>query len=448
MSTGNTEPRFYPTTFGQQFRCAGLKAHPSVAKNEFAAIRLHGEVDTAIMRRALAEVVTCHDAFRTDFPEVDGRHVQRVWQGGEIPVRYVDVGAQDETQRLAALIEERQSEVQVPFDLEHAPLARVLFLRTQPQELIVAITVEHLIIDALSMGIFWRHLFAAYAGLVNRTELPPPPPLQFGDFAIWQRARLSSERIEKLQRHWSRAFAALPGPIAWRNAHPRPVRFTYRSQSINRMLDPVTAEALKRLASVTGTNLFAVLNALCTLTVARLSDGRDILVNTAVANRRRREFAGVIGFFAHKILLRFSVADGASLGDLVRSCHRTTMESIAHGELHLELMKSIVGAPPDDSYAFRQQLSHLHYSFIKPDALRLPGLLMSPELVVLEDREVPFSHDLVLYSVLEPDGIELKLWYNTGIFDPRAAQELIDYMCALCAECASARIHENTVIRL
>jgi hypothetical protein len=443
----NTEYRVYPTTVGQQLRCASVKMPTHVTSNEFSGLRLRGTVDTALLQRAIAEVVKCHDAFRTDFAYVDGEYVQRVWPHAELPIRYIDLQHLPETQRLAMLLQEQQLEIRTALDISRAPLARILLVQMQQDELIVAMAVDHLIIDTLSMGVFWHDLFAAYTALLNGTDLPAPPPRQFGDYTTWQHARLTEQHIEKLQAYWRKALAGLSAPIRWRNGRPRPARFTYRSRAIGATFDAATTAGLKRFAAITGTNLFAVLNAFYVTAIAQLSDGRDILVQTGVANRRRAEFDRVIGFFAQPALLRFRITDGVSVGELVRHCHRVALEAIVYCELHPALNRALV-RPPDESYAYRQQISHLHYSFIRPETLQAPGLRVPPEVLAVEEQDLPWSHDLALCSYLAGDGMDLQLWYNTGIFDASSAQEVLDELCSLGARCASSRLDENTVIQL
>jgi acyl carrier protein len=284
------------------------------AYNISAAVRLTGPLDVAAFGAALGEVVRRHEALRTGFREgVEGRPIQVIgaWRLPGLPVIDLSVlsGGSGEA-REAAVLRLAREEAGRPFDLTSGRLVRVALLRlaNPGSEHVILLTLHHIAADGWSMGVLVSELAALYGAFRTGRPSPLPElPIQYADFAFWQRAWLSGLALEAQMAYWRRALAGAP-TLALPTDRPRPAVRSSRGARRRVALPPGLSEDLQRLAHGNGATPFMVLLAGLEILLRRLSGQEDLLVGSPIANRTHREIEGLIGFFVNTLVLRADLA--------------------------------------------------------------------------------------------------------------------------------------------
>ena len=410
--------------------------------NMSLAVRFRGELDVPALARSLEEVVRRHEVLRTTFPAVAGRPVQRIASPGEAPacLPLVDFsglggGAGDEARRL-----EREAALR-PFDLEREAPLRLLLLRTATQEHELLGTLHHIAADGWSLEVLVRELGVLYRAFAHREPSPLADlPLQYGDWAVWQRRWLQGEALESLRSAWRRRLEGVPTVLELPTDHPRPPVQSYRGVARSLALDGDLTRALEALGRLEGCTVYMTLLAAFQVLVRSLSRQEDFLIGTPVAGRSRGETEGMIGFFVNMLVLRARLGDLPTFRQLLARVRETTLAAWAHQEMPFdELVRDLrperaPGRAPLIQVVFAEQESPAW-------DLDLPRV--SAEL--LPPAEVAARYDLSLTAVHRPGGLELHLTCDAGLFEEATAERLlrrwVDLLRAAC-ERPDARIDE------
>ncbi|MEN3304155.1 MAG: hypothetical protein V7603_357, partial [Micromonosporaceae bacterium] len=394
--------------------------------NSAVALRLCGPLDLAALRAALGELPARHEALRTTFDDVDGAAVQVVHDAVDLPVSVVELdpatAAPGELDRLLL------AEYSRPFDLRRGPLLRVLLVRLGAREHVLLLTAHHIVTDGWSMGILTTELAERYGAAVRGgPAAPAPPPLQYADFAVWQRDRLAGRELADQIDYWQRQLSGI-SPLRLPTDRPRPaVRGS--AGAVHEFTVPATvASRLAELARREGATLFAALVAACQVLLARYAGQDDIAVGTVVSGRNRSELERVVGFFVNTVVLRSTVDESVSFTDLLGQVRDTVLDAFAHDEAPFERLVEAVHAERDASHNPLFDVMVLLHS-------QQRGL---PEFAGLEVRDVPVSrqaatfdlsiefvpHDGALYGMLE---------YSTELFDASTMERLAGHLLVLLA---------------
>jgi len=333
----------FPTSFAQQrlWFLNQLIPDKSVYVAD-VALRLDGEVDVDALRSALASLIERHESLRTTFVAVDGEPYQRVSARIPVPLQVLDVGslvqAHDVAKQLA-----RQ-----PFDLEAGPLWRTALLRvahgsraapasspTREQSLLV-VCVHHIVTDGWSMGVFASELSALYNARVTAGDVALAPlPVQYADFAVWQRRELQGKRLAELIGFWRRELDGLSA-LELPTDRPRPAVPTFRGGSVPVVLDAQSTRGLRELAAQHGATMFMALTAVFAALLARYSRQSDVVIGTPIAGRSHSELERLIGFFVNTIVLRCDLSDDPSYRELLQATREHALGAYAHQDLPFE----------------------------------------------------------------------------------------------------------------
>ncbi|HEY3480959.1 MAG TPA: amino acid adenylation domain-containing protein, partial [Streptomyces sp.] len=291
-----------------------------------AALRLEGELDAAALERAFAGLVARHEALRTVFPAVDGRPVQRIVPAA--PFRLPSRDLTDRPDELGALIRE---EARRPFDLARGPLLRVTLVRLGPAEHVLLVTLPHIVADGWSVGVLVREVAALYAG-----ETLPALPVQYADFALWQRRTLSGEALESGIAWWRQRLAGAAAELELPFDRPRPAVRGQRGGTVPVRLTEELITELATLARREGATLYMALLAGFQALLGRMSGQEDVPVGSPVANRTRVELEGLIGFFVNTLVLRGDLAGDPGFGALLGRTREAVLEAQARQEVPFE----------------------------------------------------------------------------------------------------------------
>jgi len=406
------------------------------------AVRFRGALDVPALARSLEEVVRRHEVLRTTYPAVAGRPVQRIASPGEAPARLplVDLAglggaARDEARRL-----EREAGLR-PFDLERETPLRLLLLRIETEEHELLGTLHHIAADGWSLEVLVRELRVLYRAFAHREPSPLADlPLQYGDWAVWQRRWLQGEALESLRSAWRRRLEGVPTVLELPTDRPRPPVPGYRGVARTLVLDGDLTRALEALGKLEGCTVYMTLLAAFQVLIRSLSRQEDFLIGTPVAGRSRGETEGMIGFFVNMLVLRARLGDLPTFRQLLARVRETTLAAWAHQEMPFdELVRDL---RPERSPG-RAPLIQVVFAEQESPAWDLDLPRVSADL--LPPAEVAARYDLSLTAVHRPGGLELHLTCDAGLFDGATAERLlrrwVDLLRAAC-ERPDARIDE------
>ncbi|HEX2187286.1 MAG TPA: amino acid adenylation domain-containing protein, partial [Longimicrobiaceae bacterium] len=404
-----------PLSFSQERlwfmdRMEPVNAHHNIA----FALRLEGPLDEVALRRALASIVSRHESLRTVFREVDGRPVQVVRPAAGFPLPRVDLDRLAEPGRGAAMRAAALAEMRRPTDLEAGPLARATLVRMGPEDHALVLMLHHAVADAWSFGVLYRELSHLYAPAGSGETRPLPPlPVQYADYAAWQRGWLTGETLERQLGYWRERLAGAPALLELPTDRPRPALQTHRAAVHDAALPAELVARLRALELREGVTPFMTfLAALCALLRHR-SGQDDLVVGTPVAGRTRAETEGLIGFFVNMLALRTDLSGDPSFRELLERVRETTLGAYAHQDVPFERLLEELDVQRSLAHSSVYQVSLiLHNAGTEPP--RLAGL--SASTVAVPAQATPF--DLTLVVAEEPGGgLRASFTYNADLFD-------------------------------
>ncbi|HEY0552879.1 MAG TPA: amino acid adenylation domain-containing protein [Thermoanaerobaculia bacterium] len=324
-----------PLSFAQERLWFLHRLQPeSPAYNIPLALRAEGALDPARLGTALSAVARRHEVLRTVFAERGGRPVQVVLSAADaaiVPLPVVDLGAlpaprrEIEARRLAA------AEADTPFDLAAGPLLRTLLIGLEPRRWVLLLNLHHIVTDGWSMGVLVREVQALYAG-----SPLPEPPVQYADFALWQRRWLAGGALAAQLDWWSERLRGTPAVLDLMTDRPRPPVMTQRGADHRFTFSEELSRGIADLARREGVTPFMVLAAALFALLSRLTGQRDLTLGSPIANRHHYETEGLIGFFVNTLVLRALLEPGASFRELLRQVRETSLDAYAHQDLPFE----------------------------------------------------------------------------------------------------------------
>ncbi|HEU5381688.1 MAG TPA: condensation domain-containing protein, partial [Ktedonobacteraceae bacterium] len=384
-----------------------------------AGLHIEGPIDINILVKSLEELVQRHEVLRTLFP-LDGRYpYQNVEANCRFDFVLHDVRAWPSEQR-EALIERNLCENAFQaFDLAHGPLMRVLCLKLQEQEHMLQITVHHIISDEWSSALMVAEVFALYEAF--RAGRPSPLaelPIQYADFAVWQRQWLQGAVVEKQMAYWKEQLAEVP-TLLLPTDRPRPAVQRFRGSRIARSFPLRLYRGLQDLSQRQGVTLFMTLLAAFQVLMYRYSGQELFVVGSPIANRNRLETEGLIGFFVNTLALRADVRGEPTFTELLHRTARVAIEAFTYQDLPFERLVEEIQPKRDPSYS---PLFQVMFDFLQVASLpSLPGLSITKRQGTSETAKF----DLVL-DMLEEDGLlRAELEYNTDLFDRETVERML-----------------------
>ncbi|MET4727492.1 amino acid adenylation domain-containing protein/thioester reductase-like protein [Lysobacter enzymogenes] len=388
------------------------------------ALRLRGPLHPAALRRALERIVSRHEALRSVFYERAGVARARLLDPASgIDWAECDLRGDDAQPHLRARMDR---EVDAPFDLERGPLLRARLFRLDGDEHVLLLVLHHIVADGWSLGVLMDELSALYAAFAAGHADPLPPlPLQYPDYAVWQRRNPDDARLRAQADYWRATLADAPALLELPADRPRPPQQSFDAGFVPLRLDAALSAALKRCGQRFGATLFMTVLAAWSAVLARVSGQDDIVVGAATAGRNRHETQALIGFFVNTLALRIDLSGAPDAPALLARVRAATLDAQAHQDLPFEQVVEALRLPPRLDRAPLFQAMFAWQS--DEDALpRLPGLEVRGEPLRL--RWAKFDLELVLG---ERDGlIEGGLNYASALFDAATIERHRDYLLA------------------
>ncbi|HEV7516484.1 MAG TPA: condensation domain-containing protein, partial [Thermoanaerobaculia bacterium] len=401
-----------------------------------AALRLRGALAAPVLAASFAEIVRRHEALRTVFAVAAGEPAQVILPATaaaatagalpEVDLAGLPQGIRDgEARRLAS------AEARRPFDLARGPLLRLTLVRLAADEHLTVLNLHHIVTDGWSMGVLVQELGALYrAFLAGRPSPLPELPLQYADFAVWQRRWLSGEMLAREVDYWREALAGL-APLDLPADRPRPPQRSGRGALCAFTLSRDLAAALSGLARSAGGTLFMTLLAGLSALLARATGQADLAVGSPVANRTHREVEKLIGFFVNTLVLRADLAGDPAFREILAGARRTALAAYAHQHLPFEKVVESVSPERDASRTPLFQVM-LALQNAPREALDLPQLRLEP----VEIRWDTAKFDLTLTVTESPQGLAGAWEYSRDLFDRTTVERLSGHLETLLAAAA------------
>ncbi|HEY0078606.1 MAG TPA: amino acid adenylation domain-containing protein, partial [Pyrinomonadaceae bacterium] len=437
---GNAE---LPLSFAQQRLWFIDQLEPgNPVYNTPGAVRLTGALRIEALERTLAELIRRHETLRTAFRATTGGEPVQVIEEAE-PFRLhvedlstIQPGERDGRARALAL-----AEAQTPFDLSRGRLVRARLLRFGAQEHTLLVTMHHIISDGWSMGVLVGEVAALYEAYSTGKESPLEGlPIQYADYAVWQREWLQGSVLDEQLAYWREQLANAPAVLELPTDRPRPRVQTFRGASLPVSLPKSLTEALKALSRQTGATLYMTLLAAFQTLLGRYTGQTDILTGTPVANRRRAELEGLIGFFVNTLVMRTDLSGNPSFRELLTRVRQTALGAYAHQDVPFEML--VEELQPERSLSYTPLFQVLFVLQNAPsEALELEGLKAS--LLDVESGTAKF--DLMLSLEETSEGLEGVCEYSTDLFDDRTVSRMLEHLRTLlvgAVESPERRINE------
>jgi amino acid adenylation domain-containing protein len=416
----------FPLSFAQQRLWLLAQIEPdSPAYNIPMAVRLHGRLDVPALLAALRSIEQRHEVLRTTFTLVEGRPVQRAGKAPRLELPTIDLQALSQEARQEELARLARAEALRPFDLSAGPVWRGGLVKLADQEHGVLITLHHIVSDGWSRGILLREI----GDLYSSDGALPALPVQYADFAVWQRDWLQEDVLRDQLDYWKRQLSGAPRALELSLDRPRPAMRTFRGAMRSLTLSPELSRKITALCHGEGATPFMGLLASWAVLLGRHANQRDVLVGSPIAGRSRREVEALIGCFINTLVLRTEFSGAPDFRTLLGRVRAMALDAYSHQDLPFERLVAELVTERD--LALTPLFQTLFVLQNTPVATLLsPGLSMAPVEVA---GTVP-KFDLSLSLTETPDAILGSLEYDTDLFDASTVHRLLARWTALLEE--------------
>ncbi|WP_236062145.1 non-ribosomal peptide synthetase [Actinacidiphila acididurans] len=406
--------RRFPASFPQARMWFLDQLNPgSAAYNIPAAVRVHGPLDVELWRRSLADIVRRHESLRTTFDEVDGEPVQVVHDTGELEPTVEECGHLRGPAGEAGITELARQEFTRPFDLATGPLMRMKFLRLADDEHVLLLTMHHIVADLWSTSVLFGELVALYRGHLTGTPAELPElPVQYADYAAWQRRKLAGPDFAAELEHWRKTLEGAAPILELPTDRPRPAVLGTAGSSRPFHLPAHVMDGVRELSRRTGVTPFMTLLAAYVVLLHRYSRQEDVVVGVPVANRGQSEVERLIGYFVNTLAIRNDVSGNPSFTELLGRVRGAALDAFAHQEAPFERLVEELRPERDLSRSPVFQVSFVYQNIPVPE-FGVGGLRF-------EMMDVPSStarFDLELQVFEQGDALGGWFEYNTELFD-------------------------------
>ncbi|PLZ94152.1 non-ribosomal peptide synthetase, partial [Fischerella thermalis] len=397
--------------------------------NDSILIHVTGKLDSIALEKSFNEIIKRHEILRTTFKIVDTQPIQIIAPTITLKLLILDLqelSKPEQEELVKQIITEQSSKT---FDLTQELLLRCKLIRLKQQEHIILLTMHHIICDGLSRQIFYRELGTLYQAFCDGTAPALPElPIQYADFALWQRQSLDDETYKSQLVYWQQKLENLPPVFALPTDNPRPTVQSLRGARQTLILPQSLTEALKSLSQKEGVTLFMVLLAAFKTLLYRYTGQTDLVVGTPIANRNQIETENLLGCFINTLVLRTNLSNNPSFRELLARVRETTLAAYAHQDLPFEqLVKEL---QPERTLSHNPLFQTMFVFQDSPlQALELPGLKLTPSIVDSGFAEF----DLTLFLEDTKLGLMGALEYSTDLFRADTINRMIGHWQTLLA---------------
>ncbi|MDM8560647.1 non-ribosomal peptide synthase/polyketide synthase [Candidatus Parabeggiatoa sp. HSG14] len=393
------------------------------------ALRLRGSLSVETLKQSLQEIVQRHESLRTTFGAVEGHAVQIISPTLDLPFSVVDCQSFSITEQAEKVQRLITQDAGQPFDLAKGPLIRASLLRVGVAEYVFLLNLHHIISDGWSMGVLIQELTTLYTAFSTGAPSPfSPLPIQYSDFATWQREWFQGTVLEKQLSYWKQQLTGASPLLKLPKDRPRPAVQTFQGGSERIEINKEVAQSLKTLSRENGATLFMTLLAAFAILLYRYSDQDDIVIGSPIANRNRGEMESLIGFFVNTLALRIDLSSTPTFVELLKQVQKTALDAYTYQDLPFEKLVDELQIERDLSQNPLFQVMFALQNAPMED-VGLPGLTSTP----IVKQRIASLFDLV-FDMWEVDsGLVGVLEYNTDLFDATTIVRMLAHFQTLLA---------------
>ncbi|MDX6443963.1 MAG: hypothetical protein QOH71_1037 [Blastocatellia bacterium] len=394
--------------------------------NEPVTVRRTGPLDVAALKQSLKEIIRRHEAWRTNFAVENGQLVQVINPEFDLELPLIDLRHLPESERESEALRLATLDARRAFDLSKGPLLRGMLAQLGDEEHYLFLTLHQIIFDGVSLySVFLPELTALYEAFAAGRPSPLPElPVQYADFAHWQRQQVQEHEVSKQLAYWKKQLADAPSGLDFPTDRPRPAIQTFRGEQLSFTLSQRLSDSLKTLSRREGTTLFMTLLAAFQTVLHRYTDQDDLLVGTVTTSRKRSEFDAMLGFFLNTLVLRTDLSGDPTFLDLLQRTRRVTVEALAHGDVPVHRLVKELDRERD---AARNPLFQVMFVLEPP----LPAPQSGWELSQVDVDAGIARVDLYLELDDRPEGLVGRIRYNSDLFVAASIERMLDHLTTL-----------------
>jgi amino acid adenylation domain-containing protein len=399
----------------------------SALYNITKAVRVSGFLNVEALQKTFDAVVARHEVLRTNFADVDGVPVQIIAEGWPVALRVTDLSQMSASEREAGVQRLLKEEASRPFNLSSDLMLRATLLKLESEEHILLLVMHHIVSDGWSMGILFGEISALYEAFsTGKPSSLAELPIQYADYAIWQRRWLQGAVLESRLSYWRQQLKDAPHLLELPADRPRLAVQSYRGARQSFLLPKALSEALKTLSRQEAATLFMTLLAAFKTLLHRHTGRDDIVVGSPIAGRSRVETEGLVGFFVNNLVLRTDLAGDPSFREMLGRVRETALGADGHQGLPFE--KLVEELQPERALSYNP-LFQVMFAFqnFPTQSVKLPGLTASP--VKFQNDTAKF--DLTLAMVEKEGKLGGSFEYSTDLFDETTIKRMIGHFQTL-----------------
>ncbi|KGV92886.1 non-ribosomal peptide synthetase [Burkholderia pseudomallei] len=420
----------------------------SEAYHMSGAVRLDGPLNREVLQRALNRIVMRHEALRTCFVREEGEPIQVIQPHADLTVSYHDLREAESIRHEAGNREQRakdlsQAHASAPFDLSRDLPVRVLLLQLADEAHVVQVVMHHIASDGWSVGVFLQELSALYGSFIAEQGDPLAPlPLQYADYAAWQRRWLASGQLEKQGAFWQTNLSGAPTLLELPTDRPRPPKQSHAGASVEVKLGAALSERVKRLSQRHGVTPYMTLLSSWAAVLSRLSGQEEVVIGSPVAGRNRTEVEALIGFFVNTLALRLDLSSEPTVGELLKRTKAQVLSAQAHQDLPFDQVVERVKPPRSTAHPPLFQVMFV-WQNMPAGELTIPGLTIRAVETPLQTAQF----ELTLSLQEAGDDIVGHLNYASALFDESTVRRYVTYWRRL-LEGMTAGAADQTIVGL
>jgi amino acid adenylation domain-containing protein len=392
-------------------------------------LQLQGDLNVDVLQQSLDAIVAHHEVLRTNLIASDGTSVQVIHQPRPVELKLIDLQSDPQTEQPTIVETYLQQQVQKHFNLVEDLMLRGCLLQLSPQQHILLLVMHHIASDGWSVKILAEQLTNLYQAFINGEPNPLPElPIQYADYAVWQRQWFSGQILENQLNYWKQQLTGASPVLELPTDRPRPSVQSYRGAKQHFLIPLEVAQALSALSRTEGVTLFMTLLAAFEILLYRYSGQEDIVVGSPIAGRNRVEIEGLMGFFVNTLVLRTDVSGNPSFRELLQRVRSIALSAYAHQDLPFEKLVEELQPQRSLSYHPLFQVMFVLQNF-PAQTFELPGLTITPTDV----NTVTSTFDLTLSLIQTEQGLSGTWEYSTDLFDAATIERMSRHLQILLA---------------
>ncbi|WP_425526045.1 amino acid adenylation domain-containing protein [Halotia branconii] len=419
-----------PLSFSQERLWFIQQLQPnSSTYNVSFAFRLQGLLNISALEHSFNEIIQRHEVLRTRFFAADNQPIQVIAPSFNLKLPVINLQELSQQERETQVLQLVKNKVQQPFDLDQNSPLRCSLVQLDENEYVLLLSIHHIAFDGWSEGLFWRELTTLYTAFAAGKPSPLPKlPIQYADFAVWQRKWLQGQVTDNQLNYWKRQLADAPPLLELPTDRVRPPVQTNRGSILHFQLDEQLTQKLKSLSEQSGATLFMTLLTGFVILLSRYSNQQDILVGSPIANRNRSEIESLIGFFVNILVLRTDISGNPTFWELLQRVRQVAIEAYSHQDVPFEQVVEALQPERNLNYSPLFQVMFVLLN-TPPGKLELPGL----SLTQLEIENPTAKFDLTLLMTETEQGLTASLEYNSDLFEPATITRMAGHFQTLLA---------------